>query len=291
MSIKKIFSLLFVVILCLIMYSYGISTIENIIVNRIIEEFKSDILIASSYQQYEQIINGDKVVYHSKEKMIKEKPSFSDDDKNYIGQKGDVLITRQSPFPSIFGVDQFISYYFGGHAALVVDNNDVIEVAGFGNGNIFDVITTNADDPNHGFTQIVSRTPNYWNNPHYRPSNDPEYKYFKGYYRSEVIGIRPNDITEAQIDEIIAYANQKVYEKALYNYLFVLDNRNKFYCTDLISRAYSSVDQKILNNRLPFNLNQDGFVTTANDLILSNDMDLFFYKEQVNGIINMYYFR
>lgn len=273
------------------MYSYGVSTVENMIVERKIAEFKDSILNSDTYFSYEETILEVKIIYHvSRETLKGEKPSFSDVSKEYIGQKGDILITRQSPFPGVIGIDQFISYYFGGHSALVVDNDEVIEVAGLGNGNIFDVITTSGDNPDHGYTQTVTRSTNYWNNPNFRSKTDPEYKYFKGYYRNEVIGIRPKNITDEQINAVIDYANQRVEENALYNYLFVLDNHNKFYCTDLVSRAYSSISKDILGTRKAFNLNQDGFIVSANDLILSKDTYMFFYRETIGDEIHMYFF-
>ena len=64
----------------------------------------------------------------------------------------------------------------------------------------------------------------------------------------------------------------------------------KFYCTDLVSRAYQSVmvdekDQRQYSKAL----NDDRFITSVNDMILSDDTYIMFYVEVIDDIWHIYY--
>lgn len=130
---------------------------------------------------------------------------------------------------------------------------------------------------------------NYWLNPNFRSEFSPDYKYYGNYYRPKFIGLRVKDVTQDQIDGAVAYANDKV-DFNLYNFTFALDLEYKFYCTDLVSRAYQSVLIEPENQRnYARALNDDRFVTTVNDMILSKDSYLTFYVEIIDEIIHIYY--
>ena len=58
-------------------------------------------------------------------------------------------------------------------------------------------------------------------------------------------------------------------------------SKNKYYCTDLISRVLKKENIKT---------NYDSFYTTGNDLIVSNNTYIIFLCERVkDGFFNIYY--
>jgi hypothetical protein len=70
----------------------------------------------------------------------------------------------------------------------------------------------------------------------------------------------------------------------------VIDTYNKFYCTDFISRSYRhGIDPNSSDKNYPITLNDNGFVTTVNDLIVSKDTYIAAYVENKDGIRPVYY--
>ncbi len=65
---------------------------------------------------------------------------------------------------------------------------------------------------------------------------------------------------------------------------------NRYYCTDLVSRAYQDVmveeDEQRECSR---NLNDDGFITSVNDLILSKETYMTSYFEVIDEVAHVYY--
>jgi hypothetical protein len=185
----------------------------------------------------------------------------------------------------------FVSYYFGGHAAIKNDENRFIEAVGFPEGNetILDFILHPGNEP-HNLSATVSKSAsNYWLNPVYRSVSDREYPYYGTKYRNDFVGLRVKNVTQDQIDGAVSYAEDKL-GTALYNFLFFLDMKYKFYCTDLVSRAYQSVmvdekDQRQYSKAL----NDDRFITSVNDMILSDDTYIMFYVEVIDDIWHIYY--
>ncbi len=101
--------------------------------------------------------------------------------------------------------------------------------------------------------------------------------------------MRVKDITETQINGAVAYADDKV-DKSLYNFLFFLDMEYKYYCTDLVSRAYQDVmvpESEQTNYSKA--LNDDGFITSVNDIVLSEQTYITFYVEIIDEIVHIYY--
>lgn len=216
---------------------------------------------------------------------------FYDHTRKFLGQTGDIFLAQKSPFPDSIGVHQFVSYYFGGHAAIKNENNQFIEAVGFPDENetLLDIIRHPGDQP-HDFSVTINRnSQNYWLNPRHRSTTSEHYPYFGTYYRKEFIGMRVKGVTEEQINGAVAFADEKV-DKNLYNFLFFLDMTYKYYCTDLVSRAYQDVmveekDQK----EYAQSLNDDGFITSVNDIVLSDDAYLIFYVEIKDDIVHIYY--
>ncbi|BCR36873.1 YiiX/YebB-like N1pC/P60 family cysteine hydrolase [Mariniplasma anaerobium] len=216
---------------------------------------------------------------------------FNDDSRKYLGQAGDIFLSQRSPFVGEFFVDPFISYYFGGHAAIKTENNQFIEAVGFPDDDesIMDIIRHPGDEP-HDFSVTINRTSsNYWLYPYYRSEGTVEYPYFGSYYRDKFIGVRVKDVDSEQIQGAIDFADDKV-DVNLYNFLFFLDMSYKYYCTDLVSRAYQDVmvEPEEQTNYAKA-LNDDGFITSVNDIVLSRETYMIFYVEIIDEIVNIYY--
>jgi hypothetical protein len=277
-------------------YSLGIAVAENIQVNHDIKEFKNravfeeEITIEYSYGNF-QTRRYYKVSRETSYELFDTRSVFYDDTRKFLGQSGDIFVSQDSPFPYNPLVHLFVSYYFGGHAAIKNHDNKFIEAVGFPSGDetVLDFMLHPGNEP-HNFSATVSKSAsNYWLNPVYRTTSDQEYPYYGTKYRNDFIGLRVKNITEAQIDGAIAYGEDKI-GTALYNFLFFLDMKYKFYCTDLVSRAYQSVmvdedDQRLYSKAL----NDDRFITSVNDLILSDDTYITFYVEVIDDIWHIYY--
>lgn len=295
-SFVRILKAIVILILMGMIYSLGIAIGENIQVDRMIKSFKDKSVF--DYEETIQYSIGNfqtrryhKVSRETSYELEDTRSVFYDNTRKFLGQKGDVFVSQHSPFPYNPAVHLFVSYYFGGHAAIKTDDNRFIEAVGFPEGDetVLDFILHPGDQP-HSFSATVSKSgSNYWLNPVYRSEADAEYPYYGTRYRNEFVGLRVKGVTSEQMDGAIQYAEDKV-DFNLYNFLFFLDMKYKFYCTDLISRAYQHVMVEESKQRnYAKALNDDRFITSVNDLILSDDTYLIFYVEVIDDIWNIYY--
>lgn len=276
--IKKISIFLLLFVIGGAFYSLGVTTYETIRVNKTIKNF----INRAEYEEDKDWLRYESDEYDVIRKYFKvsretyERDNYNvfvDENKRELGQKGDIFVGRTSAFPEKPVIHEFITYYFGGHASISDGDGGFYETIGIANDNIFDVIKHDDQDDNHNFSVTVEYTKvNDWQ----KMGKFPEDRYF-GYYRNEFIGLRVKEMNEDLLDGVINYLDDKVERRSLYNFLFFLDMTNKYYCTDLVSRAYSYVlnDNKevLYANRL----NDDGFITSVNDLILSKDTYIAFY--------------
>lgn len=259
MNLKKITKKINL-ILCLFLTSislYGIlsTSIETIVVQSEIAQFVSK-------GEYVEEISSRTVKYYRIE-SDEEKPAFTlHNGIRLLGSSGDILLATGSPFPDIPFVNEFISFFFGQHAALVA--GDYEGKAPYNGKKIsitkYDVIeTTGLADKKED--NCVSYFPNNFHNRY-----------------EEIIGLRPKNATQTDYDKILSYAYENMYKP--YNYSFVFNTKNKYYCTDLVSRAYKSAG---------FDLNHDHIATTVNDLITSEDSYIFLYQIVRDGVRHVYY--
>ena len=304
MSKKKIFSnimkRIFMVILTFLVFSFILTSFENVEVRHAIRDFKNRAIFESEVvitlqSGIEETRRYYKVPREYDFETHDTRSVFYDGniiDREYLGQKGDIFVTQQSPFPTIPFVHQIMTFYFGGHAAINNGNNQFIESTGFPKPgeSIIDIIKYQGDE-NHDFSVGVNLSnENYWLDPEFRSNQDEDYKTYGTYYRKEFIGLRVKNITEPEIEQAVSYAQEQLNKRALYNFLFIFDKDNKFYCTDLVSRAYQSSLIDIRNqNTFSRSLNDDRFITTVNDLILSEDTYIIIYVEVIDGIPHIYY--
>lgn len=291
-TIKKIVISILLIILFGFIYSMGIATYETIIANKQIKTFKEKAIFEYEetiiYQGVTQTRKYYKVSRETSYEINDSRSVFSDESRETLGQKGDIFLSSKSPFPNIPVIHQWIGLNFGGHAAILDEDNKFIEAVGFpaAGETIFDFILHPGNKP-HNFTATVNKTSdNYWLNPTFRQADDSLYD---GYYRDKFVGVRVKDITTEEIDNAVSFARDKVGIN-LYNFLFFLDVKYKYYCTDLISRAYEKA--LIASNKqkyYPKVLNDDGFITSVNDILLSKYSYITFYVEIVDGVVHIYY--
>lgn len=288
-NFKTMIILFFVFVFMGIFYSFGVATFEQIRINQMAANFK-----ARAVFDYEDEDEGR--IYYRVERIYDYELNdarnvFYDDAKENPGQKGDIYTTRQSPFPAMTGFHQFMSYYFGGHAAINNGENRYIEALGFPeDGESFWQSVLQRTDEDHELTTYATVSgANYWLKNNYHNVNSIEYPYYGPYYRTEFFGLRVKDITSDEIDIAVDYANDQAGE-SLYNFLFFLDMKSKFYCVDLVSRAYqSALSPNYRESLYSRDLNDDGFITSVQDIILSKQTYMTLYMEVIDRKMHIYY--
>lgn len=277
-------------------YSLGVAVFENVESSVVINDFKNKATFEYTdtvmYGTYEQIRHYYVVQRTEDYELDDTRSIFEDEDRKHFGKDGDILMTWDSPFPYIPVIHQFISFYFGGHAALKSEELGYIQATGFPapGESLLEIILTPGDTTEPYQSVTADRvTADYWTNPVYRRDTDDSYPYYGSYYREKFFGVRVKNIDQETIDGAIDFANSKV-NQAMYNFLFWLDMKNKYYCTDFVSRAYQSVmvpeDEQGNYAKV---LNDDWFITSVNDILLSDDTYLTFYAEVVDNELNIYY--
>ena len=294
--ILKILKVTLILLISGAIYSLGVAISENIQVNKAINDFKAR--ANGIYTEQTLTLNGVEQIRRYYEvsretsyELADSRSVFQDPSHIYLGQKGDIFVSQDSPFPSVPVIHQFISYYFGGHAAIHNGEGKFIEAVGFPDDDesLWDIMTHPGNEPHDYSTVMGVSSTNYWLNPAYRNESDPSYPYFGPNYRKDFVGLRVKDITSEQIDGAVQYAQNTV-GVSLYNFWFFLDMEYKYYCTDLVSRAYQDVmvdpdDQRLYSKAM----NDDGFITSVNDMILSDDTYITFYVEIKDGITHIYH--
>lgn len=304
---KRFLKVILILILGGIVYSFAFSTYENIKVNQQLNDFKSRAIESEMYEKemdYTHLSTNKQHIRRywpvPRETSHEEdgKNVFKDSTRNTIGKKGDIFVTRQSPFPSIPVLHQFMTYYYGGHAAIY-DGTYFLEATGYPDdlNEFVKIVTNKGDDPDHGLSTTANRKSfQYWTTP---AADNP---YQDIYYRETFVGLRIKDIDDELIDGMVDSANEKIDNNRLYNFLFFLNMKYKYYCTDLVSRSYEESYRRVKDNNPEYrskgyakNLNDDGFITSVNDLILSKETYIHLYFElevyEDKVIENFYYLK
>lgn len=279
---KKIVRILICLTIGLLSFQIGLTLYENVSINQEIKKFKDKAILNES-------ISTDKIKYYevSRETYFPdefEKGAFFDDDFLLPGAEGDIFVTQQAPFPYLPGIYQFVSFFFGGHAAYIGSNNDAYQTNGYLDSDeyLFKAIFKG------GRKTHVHTIENYWLDPFFHDEKDQNYKKFGSYYRKEWIGLRVKGVTQEEIDSVTNIMKQLEQNKAQYNFLFTPFSKNKYYCTDLISKPFSTITKS--NGSPKYNLNMDGFAVTVKDLIKSKDTYISFYvTTDRNDVKHIYY--
>ena len=248
--------------------------------------------IAETTPEHTQIINGYTFKYFpvSREtfELDDQRNVFFDESKIKLGQTGDIIVTQQSPFPNVPGIHQWITYYFGGHASLVNEENKLYEATGIGSANIFEVMLF-PGNKEHDFDISVTQSNNYWLNANRRTESNPAYPYYGSFNRNEFLSLRVKNITNTQRAGAVEYARTLYEDKALYNYTFFLDVEYKYYCTDMISRAYQDVMVPTHRQRGYAQALNDRFITSVNYLINAEETYITSYIKIENNVVSIYY--
>lgn len=247
------------------------------------------------YEEVRQLTYGEEIrryytVSRETFELEDQRDVFTNASRDTIGKTGDVFVTRQSPFPSVPIVHQWISFFFGGHAAILDENNRLYEATGLGSSDttIPEVILHPGDEP-HDYGVTTAYSSNYWLNPYRRSETDPSYPYYGRYNRNEFLTLRVKNTTDEMRAGAVDFARRTYTGERLYNYTFFLDMTYKFYCTDLISRAYQDVlipKDKQQNYSMVLN---DRFITSVNDLINDEETYISSYVYIEGNVVNIYY--
>lgn len=307
--VKKVLKFILFAIIFGIVYSFFFTTYENIKVNNTINKFKErgifeerieiNTLTFSYYREYYYVPRETSAELNDKNNV------FKDNDKEQLGIDGDIFVTRQSPFPNNFLADIFVSYYYGGHAAILnydsLGNPNFLEATGMldGSESIFDYIGYNGKDDHDLSLTAQNNSTNYWQT----PSDSSSHEYLDNkFYRTKYLGLRPvnhfsgtnsDNLYTDYIEAAIQSAKDVVDDEKVYNFLFFLNMRYKYYCTDLVSRAYEEAYERVYNEDAEYQskgyarkMNDDKFITSVNDIILSRDTFITFYVEIKEEIEN-----
>ncbi len=215
-----------------------------------------------------------------------ERNVFYDEAKREIGMMGDILLNRQSAFRDIPLIYQFISYYFGGHSSLRDREGGLYETTGMNVNfsSFIQALFAPGYDNNVSAAQLQHLNNNYW-------LDKSGLSKYQPFYRHEILSVRVKGVNEEILDDVLGYIEYQFEHKSLYNFLFWLDMEQKHYCTDLISRAYQAAFEPENEKKYATRLNDDGFITSVNDIILSTETYLTTYMlvDKDNSIVNVYY--
>ncbi|MFP4187131.1 MAG: hypothetical protein ACLFSU_03055 [Acholeplasmataceae bacterium] len=295
--IRRILMLIVYLLLFGAIYSFGFTTYEYFAVEREIRDFKERATFAYETEvetrpgtfQTRRYYTVPRETWYERED---ERDVFYDEDKEFLGQKGDILTTRQSPFPHVRWFHPFMTYYYGGHAAIHDGKNGFIEATGFPqpDESLFEIMFHPGTEPHDYSVTVARNSRNNWLIKGFRGENDPQYPYYGTHYRTEGFALRVKGVTEEQVDGVVDYGNDVVDNDYIYNFLFFLMMEKRYYCTDLVSRAYQHVMVEEERQRnYSQALNDDGFITTVNDLILSNETYVTSFYEVIDGVAHVYY--
>lgn len=165
-----------------------------------------------------------------------------------LGARGDIFVMPQSRMDYVPLFAEFTSYLFGGHAGVIVDGESIVEALGGS-------VSEDSVYDNYNDLFIEERT---------------------------VVGLRVK-ATKEERKKAASTALSLVGKQ--YNYWFILNTKDSYYCTDLCARVYSG---EFDSN---YNLDQTSFHTTVQDLMLSNDTEISFVKYKSNGKTYIYYLK
>jgi|LSQX01.3.fsa_nt_gb hypothetical protein len=281
-TMKRIIKKVLILFLGFLIFLTGQTAAETVKVKREIKSFmKKGVLQEDISTEEIKYYKVSRETYYPDEYY---RDAFYDGDLQKAGAEGDLFVTRQAPIPDVPLVYDFVSFYFGGHAAYVGKDNILYDINGFPSGDEtwLKVIFKG------GVNTHISSTSNNWLNPNYRQPGEPSYKTFGSYYRKEWIGLRIKGINQEEIDQVSEFMVHLAEIEAQYNYAFIFFTKNKYYCTDMMSRAFATI---INNDGKPkYNLNRDGVAVTVNDLILSKDTYISYYVwTDKNNVKHIYY--
>ncbi len=241
---KKVIGFFLVILLSFAIWATIGSVEEHIKIELTLQDFisKATLIESESTSQIKY--------YEVKSDIELDAPSYHYYNNRMVaGAPGDIILTRTSDIEIPF-IQQGISFYVGGHAALLGYDYYSTEVS-FNESNTFEITGVGSD--------ITS-------------TKRSSYSYFTTHY-PEFFVYRVKTSAENRFK---AFINAMSYYGQSYNYTFIFNQKNTRYCSDLIKVAYEYVG---------VNLNYDGVATTVLDIMASPDVYLVFYSRiDENGV-------
>ena len=165
-----------------------------------------------------------------------------------LGGVGDLFVMPQSRMDFIPFSMEFITYLFGGHAGVVAPNNKLIEAMGGSSDDMY---------VNENSTDLF-------------------------YEERTVVGLRVKTSLENRYK---AVESAKTLVGKAYNYLFVLNTKDHYYCTDICHRIFSKEFGQDLS------LDTNGFHVSSQDLIKSKDVFITYVKIVSGDETHVYYLK
>ena len=176
----------------------------------------------------------------------------------YPGNSLDIMVGLTSEI-EIPLVRVFISFFAGGHAALVMDEFEDAQLTG--SLSSWDIIETSGLIIEQ---EVLFSEKDYWG------TSEPY---------ENVIGLRVKNLTEEKRKKVLSTATSLIGDP--YNYSFIANTKNTTYCSDLVMKSYASVG---------VNLNKDGFTTSVYDLVVSGETMISYYHHyDSDGVKSVYY--
>ena len=166
-----------------------------------------------------------------------------------LGDTGDIFLMPQSRMDYVPLFAEFVSFLFGGHAGIVTENgNRIVEAMG--------------GSASEGYV----------------------YNYSTDLYSEErtVVGMRVNASFEEREQ---AALNAESLVGKLYNYLFIFNTKNAYYCTDLCSRVYGK------DFGMKYDIDTNDFHVSLQDLFRSKDTYITFVKYKIGNQTHIYYLK
>ena len=165
-----------------------------------------------------------------------------------LGNVGDMFVMPQSRIDYVPFSMEFITYLFGGHAGINVEHNKLVEAMGGSADAMF--INLNPSD--------------------------------LFYEERTVVGLRVKAPIE---DRMKAVETAKSLVGKPYNYLFVLNTKDRYYCTDICHRIFSD------EFGLDYSIDTNGFHVSCQDIMKSDDVFITYVKIVKDGKTHIYYLK
>lgn len=230
-ALKKLL-IMFIVL----MFFVGVFVIDSVTeskeINKLVEEFKErgELVYETNTQHFYKVIKK----YDYEDTSV---PILRSYNSQKIGTTGDIYISNRDPM-DFFLLEYISKRIYIGHSGLVYDKdaNTTIEVVG----------NLSKED------NVVKVWKNNWVN-----ETSPNY-----------IFLRVKGMNEEKRAQFISEADSLKGQP--FNYNFICKNKNKHYCSELVSYIYS---------KLGYNLNKDYYATTGADYIVDDDTYIIYYQE------------
>lgn len=224
------------ILLIIVSVFLGNGIVEKIIIDQEILEFKARGVFLSEDNDTSYYIVSKKYDYEDTSR-----PILNMLDLSSLGSKGDILITNRNPLSESVIVGWISELTWIGHCALVssADGKQTIHIVGN---------QSRAEN-------VVQEVENKW--------------ITWGHDDQKIAMVRVKNISEEAIDKALDYARSKIGYP--YNYTFLFNQSNSFYCSDLVSRSIEEAGIKI---------NYDNLLTTGADILVSKNTYLVYYREK-----------